>query len=59
MSHLTLILEEHMDNAILDMDDFDLDLDMEIMDSAVVSAQSKTMTGTGTCISCPVTSWHC
>ncbi|WP_326616809.1 hypothetical protein OG863_05775 [Streptomyces decoyicus] len=46
-----------MENIITSMDEFDLDLDMEITDAAAVtmSAQeSKLMTQV-----CPVTSWHC
>ncbi|WP_327706144.1 hypothetical protein [Streptomyces decoyicus] len=46
-----------MENIITSMDEFDLDLDMEITDAATVtmSAQeAKLMTQV-----CPVTSWHC
>ncbi|GAA2342297.1 hypothetical protein OHT20_04595 [Streptomyces caniferus] len=46
-----------MENIITSMDEFDLDLDIEITDSATVamSAQeSKLMTQV-----CPVTSWSC
>ncbi len=39
--------------------DFDLDLDMESVDDAGFTMESKSFTGTGTCLSCPVTSWNC
>ncbi|MFH9674942.1 hypothetical protein ACH4L5_22115 [Streptomyces sp. NPDC017405] len=39
--------------------DFDLDLDLDTVDQEGFTMESKSFTGTGTCLSCPVTSWHC
>ncbi|MEU4847670.1 hypothetical protein [Streptomyces gilvosporeus] len=46
-----------MENVTINMDEFDLDLDMDIMDSATVTVpaqESKLMTQV-----CPPTSWNC
>jgi hypothetical protein len=46
-----------MENVTINLDEFDLDLDMEIMESATTAAKaqdSKLMTQV-----CPPTSWHC
>ncbi|GGW97026.1 hypothetical protein [Streptomyces noursei] len=46
-----------MENATISMDEFDLDLDVDIMDSATVAGdaqESKLMTQV-----CPSTSWRC
>ncbi|MDQ0943456.1 hypothetical protein [Streptomyces sp. V1I1] len=48
-----------MANAITAEVEFDLDLDLEAMVQDSPAMEAKSFTGTGTCLSCPVTSWHC
>ncbi|MFJ5927735.1 hypothetical protein ACIQF6_34590 [Kitasatospora sp. NPDC092948] len=39
--------------------EFDLDLDLEIVVEEGAVAGAKSFTLTGTCLSCPITSWLC
>ncbi|MFF3956745.1 hypothetical protein ACFYY1_26545 [Streptomyces sp. NPDC001890] len=48
-----------MVNALTAQSEFDLDLDLEAVPEGAPALEAKSFTGTGTCLSCPVTSWHC
>ncbi|MFF7654278.1 hypothetical protein ACFZCY_31360 [Streptomyces sp. NPDC007983] len=48
-----------MTQAITADVEFDLDLDLEVTLEDSPAMEAKSFTGTGTCLSCPVTSWNC
>ncbi|WP_251092395.1 hypothetical protein [Streptomyces sp. Caat 7-52] len=39
--------------------EFDLDFDLDVVSEDTPAVEDKPSTGTGTCLSCPVTFWHC
>ncbi|ATL26244.1 hypothetical protein ACFWZ2_24915 [Streptomyces sp. NPDC059002] len=48
-----------MNNISAAETEFDLDLDLDTAFEDAPAMEAKSFTGTGTCLSCPVTSWHC